>query len=212
MNPTPEPYWFGQYVGGFNPNTARNDYWKFSLFLIITAALLGIAVANLRRGQIGRRFLAIRANERAASAAGINVANMKLLGFGISSGIAAIAGCLLAYKLPGLQETQFEVFGGLALLAFVYLGGITTIWGAIVGGCLMAGGLLPEFLGVHFENIDKGLINAVGAIGLVVNAKITNGEGIALLQTDLVKNTLAALRRPPDDEDTNSTKDEEASV
>ena len=212
VNPTPEPYWFGQYVGGFNPNTARNDYWKFSLFLIITAALLGIAVANLRRGQIGRRFLAIRANERAASAAGINVANMKLLGFGISSGIAAIAGCLLAYKLPGLQETQFEVFGGLALLAFVYLGGTTTIWGAIVGGCLMAGGLLPEFLGVHFENIDKGLINAVGAIGLVVNAKITNGEGIALLQTDLVKNTLAALRRAPDDEDTNSTKDEEALV
>ena len=52
----------------------------------------------------------------------------------------------------------------------------------------------------------------MGAIGLVVNAKITNGEGIALLQTDLVKNTLAALRRPPDDEDTNSTKDEEASV
>ena len=91
----------------------------------------------------------------------------------------------MAYKLPGLQETQFEVFGGLALLAFVYLGGITTIWGAIVGGCLMAGGLLPEFLGVHFESIDKGLINAVGAIGLIVNAKVTNGEGIALLQTDL---------------------------
>ena len=66
--------------------------------------------------------------------------------------------------------------------------------------------------GAIFNIIDKGLINAVGAIGLVVNAKITNGEGIALLQTDLVKNTLAALRRPPDDEDTNSTKDEEASV
>ena len=212
VNPTPNPSWFGQYVGGFNPVTARNDYWKFSLFLIITAALLGIAVANLRRGQIGRRFLAIRANERAASAAGINVANMKLLGFGISSGIAAIAGCLLAYKLPGLQETQFEVFGGLALLAFVYLGGITTIWGAIVGGCLMAGGLLPEFLGVHFESIDKGLINAVGAIGLIVNAKITNGEGIALLQTDLVKNTLTALRRPPDDEAANTSNDEEAVV
>ena len=212
VNPTPKPSWFGQYVGGFNPVTARNDYWKFSLFLIITAALLGIAVANLRRGQIGRRFLAIRANERAASAAGINVANMKLLGFGISSGIAAIAGCLLAYKLPGLQETQFEVFGGLALLAFVYLGGITTIWGAIVGGCLMAGGLLPEFLGVHFESIDKGLINAVGAIGLIVNAKITNGEGIALLQTDLVKNTLTALRRPPDDEAANTSNDEEAIV
>ena len=76
----------------------------------------------------------------------------------------------------------------------------------------MAGGLLPEFLGVHFESIDKGLINAVGAIGLIVNAKITNGEGIALLQTDLVKNTLTSLRRPPDDEAANTSNDEEAIV
>jgi len=198
VNPTPSPNWFGQYVGGFNPNTARTDYWKFSLFIIILAGLIGVGVANLRRGQIGRRFLAIRANERAAAAAGINVANMKLLGFGISSGIAAVAGCMLAYKLPGLQTDQFEIFGGLALLAFAYLGGITTVWGAIVGGCLIAGGLMPEFLGVHFESVDTGLINAVGAIGLVVNAKVTNGEGVALLQTDLAKNTLAALRREPD--------------
>ena len=200
VNPTPNPNWLGQYVGGFNPNTARTDYWKFSLLLINVAGLVGLGVANLRRGQIGRRFLAIRANERAAAAAGINVANMKLLGFGISSAIAAIAGCLIAYKLPGLQTDQFEIFGGLGLLAFAYLGGITTVWGAIVGGCLIAGGLIPEFLGVHFASIDTGLINAVGAIGLVVNAKVTNGEGVALLQTDLAKNTLAALRRPPDDE------------
>ena len=39
----------------------------------------------------------------------------------------------------------------------------------------------------------------MGAIGLVVNAKVTNGEGVALLQTDLAKNTLAALRREPDE-------------
>tara|TARA_B100000902_G_scaffold55716_2_gene62505 strand:+ start:10082 stop:12238 length:2157 start_codon:yes stop_codon:yes gene_type:complete len=212
VNPTPSPNWFGQYVGGFNPNTARTDYWKFSLFIIILAGLIGVGVANLRRGQIGRRFLAIRANERAAAAAGINVANMKLLGFGISSGIAAIAGCMLAYKLPGLQTDQFEIFGGLALLAFAYLGGITTVWGAIVGGCLIAGGLMPEFLGVHFESVDTGLINAVGAIGLVVNAKVTNGEGVALLQTDLAKNTLAALRREPDqaeEADENANNDTE---
>ena len=36
VNPTPSPNWFGQYVGGFNPDTARTDYWKFSLFLIIS--------------------------------------------------------------------------------------------------------------------------------------------------------------------------------
>ena len=64
---------------------------------------------------------------------------------------------------------------------------------------------------MHFESIDKGLINAVGAIGLIVNAKVTNGEGVALLQTDLVKNTLTALRRPPDDT-ANTSNGEEAVV
>ena len=55
VNPSPNPNWFGQYVGGFNPTTSRTDYWKFSLFLIIVAGLVGLGVANLRRGQIGRR-------------------------------------------------------------------------------------------------------------------------------------------------------------
>ncbi|GIS34640.1 MAG: hypothetical protein Ct9H90mP5_10890 [Acidimicrobiaceae bacterium] len=56
VNPTPSPKWFGPYVGGLTQNTARTGYWKFSLFLIIIAGPVGVAVANLRRGQIGRRF------------------------------------------------------------------------------------------------------------------------------------------------------------
>ena len=39
---------------------------------------------------------------------------------------------MIAYKLPGLQTDQFEIFGGLALLAFAYLGGITTVWGRLL--------------------------------------------------------------------------------
>ena len=58
VNPTPSPNWFGQYVGGFNPDTARTDYWKFSL-LIIIAGLVGVAVAKLRRSN-RQTVLAIR--------------------------------------------------------------------------------------------------------------------------------------------------------
>ncbi len=196
-NPTPEPSWFGQYVGAFNPDTNRTDYWKYTAFLILAVSLVGVAVANLRRGAMGRKFLAVRANERAAAAAGIDVSKTKMLGFGISSAIAGIAGVLFAYKLPAVSSDNFSVFAGLALLAFAYLGGITTIGGAVIGGLLVAGGLSAETLGVHFEDIDVAYINAVGAIGLIINAIVTGGEGIAMLQTDQGKHILAGLRRDP---------------
>ena len=212
IQPTPSnPTWFGQYIGGFNKETFRTDYWKYSLFLIIMTALVGVAVVNLRRGNTGRRFLAIRANERAAAAAGINVKNAKMLGFGISSAIASIAGIMLAYKIPAVQAENFAIFSGLGLLAFVYLGGITTGYGAVVGGLLVAGGMLPEFLGVHFGDVERGMINAVGAVGLIVNAIVTGGEGVALLQSDaLGKGPLALLRRNPDDDDNSETDEDYA--
>ena len=53
-------------------------------------------------------------------------------------------------------------------------------YGAVVGGLLVAGGM-PEFLGVHFGDVERGMINAVGAVGLIVNAIVTGGEGVASL-------------------------------
>jgi branched-chain amino acid transport system permease protein len=195
-NPMPQPYWFGQYVGAQNPVTFRTDYWKFTVFIIVAVVLVGLAVANLRRGATGRRFLAVRSNERAAASSGINVARTKLLGFGISSAIAGLAGVSLGYKLPAVGYENFSVFAGLALLAFVYLGGITTTWGAIIGGCLVAGGLMPEFLHLHFKGVQVAYINLFGAIGLIINAIVTGGAGIALLQRNQGMHVLHALRRP----------------
>jgi branched-chain amino acid transport system permease protein len=214
IQPTPStPTWFGQYIGGFNKETYRTDYWKYSLFLIIITALVGAAVVNLRRGNTGRRFLAIRANERAASAAGINVKNAKMLGFGISSAIASIAGVMLAYKIPAVQAENFAIFSGLGLLAFVYLGGITTGYGAVVGGMLVAGGMMPEFLGLHFGDVERGMINAVGAVGLIVNAIVTGGEGVALLQSNgLGKIPLGLLRRNPDEDEDSEANEEETAT
>jgi branched-chain amino acid transport system permease protein len=196
-NPTPRATIFGTYVGAENPETARTDYWHFTALAVICLLVVGVAVTNLRRGATGRRFLAIRSNERAAAAAGIDIAKSKLLGFGISSAIAGLAGILLAFKLPAVGADNFSVFAGLALLAFAYLGGITTSFGAIIGCCLVAGGLITEFLGLHFAGINQEYINGVGAIGLIVNAIATNGEGVGLLQSDQGKHILAGLRRQP---------------
>jgi branched-chain amino acid transport system permease protein len=196
-NPTPRPSWFGRYVGAQDLTTNRTDSWGFTVWLLIFVTLVGLAVANLRRGAVGRRFLAVRANERAAAAAGIDVARAKLLGFGISSAIAGIAGIALAYKLPAISADNFAVFAGLSFLAFAYLGGITTNWGAIIGGTLAVGGLMTSFLHLHFAGIDQAYFNVVGAIGLVINAIATGGEGVALLQRDQGLHVLHGLRRTP---------------
>ena len=117
-----------------------------------------------------------------------------MLGFGISSFLAGLAGVLFAYKIPMITSENFSPFAGLALLAFVYLGGITTVWGAIFGGMLAAGGLISEFGALHFHGITQAYINAVGGVGLVVNAIFTNGEGISLTLTNSAKALAATMR------------------
>lgn len=196
-NPMPIPRIGDTSISGFNETTSQTDNWRYTVFLVIIVAIVGVLVANLRRGAIGRRFLAVRANERAAAAAGIDVSQTKLLGFGISSAIAGVAGVMFSFKLGQLTSENFSPFVGLALLAFVYLGGITTVYGAIIGGMLVAGGLSAEFGALHFEGVTQAIINLIGAIGLVVNAIVTNGEGIALLQSDQGKHALAGLRKDP---------------
>src|SRR5204863_4305704 len=109
---------------------------SFGFLVLVLLTIVGIAVANLVRGDTGRAFLAVRSNERAAAAAGINVSATKLLAFGLSSFLAGIGGAFIGYSRNQLSADSFGVFVGLSFLAFAYLGGITSISGAIVAGTL----------------------------------------------------------------------------
>jgi branched-chain amino acid transport system permease protein len=176
--PVPRPEWFGIDVSATDPETNSTDYWRFTVFAVIAFVLLGLAVVNLRRGATGRRFLAVRANERAAAAAGIDVARTKLLGFGIASALAGIGGIFQAYRLGSVAIESYSLFAGLAILAFAYLGGITSVWGAIVGGLMVGGGLVSQTIG-NFADADfNAYLSIIGAIGLILTA-ILNPEGIA---------------------------------
>jgi ABC-type branched-subunit amino acid transport system permease subunit len=112
----------------------------FGIFLVLVAALLAIGVANLRRSASGRRMLATRSNERAASAAGIDVARVKLQAFAVSSFIAGIGGCLIAYRFGNVSDASFGTIASLTALAVAYLGGITCVSGAVTAGALTASG------------------------------------------------------------------------
>src|SRR5260370_21490960 len=85
-------------------------------------------------------MLALRANERAAAAAGINVAATKFMAFGIAAFIAGLAGCLIAYQQTTVSG-PFDALSSISFLAIAYLGGITSLSGAFVAVTLPSGGL-----------------------------------------------------------------------
>jgi branched-chain amino acid transport system permease protein len=117
-------------------------------------------------------MLAVRANERAAAASGINVPNTKLLGASIGSFIAGVAGVLLAYKFVDFSNAGFEAIRGLQVVALAYLGGIATVSGAFVAGFLAPAGVLFTLLGSDASE-SQLLISGIGLI--VVAIKFPGG-------------------------------------
>jgi branched-chain amino acid transport system permease protein len=135
----PAPTVFGLDLGIRGGGAFPRPAFGFLVLAVLTGAAL--VVRQLRLGRLGRRMLAVRANERAAEAAGVNVTGTKLAAFTISAALAGAAGTLLGYQQGQLSFESFGVFVSLSLLALAYLGGIGTITGALIGGALIASGL-----------------------------------------------------------------------
>ncbi|MGH9191945.1 MAG: ABC transporter permease [Acidimicrobiales bacterium] len=150
--------------------------WQFGILVLVVLALAALAVANLGRSGTGRGLLAVRSNERAAASVGVDVAAAKLIAFGMSAFLAGLGGALIGYSRGQLSATSFGVSVSLTLLAFAYLGGITSI-----GGALVAGTLAP--LGIGYVVLDRAadlgehylLVSGV----LLVATAILNPGGIA---------------------------------
>jgi branched-chain amino acid transport system permease protein len=127
---------------GISGHGATYPRLAFGLLALAVLVATALSVAALRRGQFGRRMLAVRVNERAAEAAGVDVARTKLLAFVLASFFAGLAGALLGYSQGQLSFASFGVFASLSFLAAAYLGGVARISGALVGGLLIPGGLV----------------------------------------------------------------------
>jgi branched-chain amino acid transport system permease protein len=192
--PVPSPSLFG-FKFGPNDATSLSDGKLpsplFGIFCLAVVIVLAVLVANLRRSVTGRQMLAVRTNERAAAGAGISVARAKLLAFALSSFIAGLAGALSAYRFGSVSAATFGSFTSIAFLAFAYLGGISSVAGAVVGGMLVAGGI--GFTALHqWTGIDPALTNLLGGLGLILTA-ILHPEGVAggLIQMRRLATSLA---------------------
>ncbi|MEV0354890.1 branched-chain amino acid ABC transporter permease/ATP-binding protein [Nocardia sp. NPDC050697] len=164
---------------GIDLNIGAGEAYPRLAFALLCLAVLtaaGLAVAALRRSSLGTDMLAVRANERSAAAAGIDVSRTKLITFAIGAFIAGLGGALMGYQQNLATPEPFAVFVGISLFAVIYVAGITSITGGILAGVMAPGGvvylLVDRFLHVgDYYAVISGLL-------LVVTVMV-NPDGIA---------------------------------
>ena len=153
----------------------------FGVLVLVVVILIGLLVARLRRGSAGRMLLAIRSNERAAGSVGINVAQGKLMAFGLAAFIAGIGGALTGYMQGELTPDSFAAFTSIALLAIVFVAGVGRIAGAVVAGIMFSSaGLFVTFLNIH---LSIGKYQAIVAGVALVLTAVQNPDGLTSTST-----------------------------
>ena len=133
-------------------------YLVFYLFLLL-AISVAIICLHLQDSRIGRAWVAIREDEIAAKAMGINTRNMKLLAFAIGASFAGVAGVLFSAFQGFVSPESFTLWESIVVLAMVVLGGIGHIPGVILGAVLLA--IFPEVLRGIAQPLQQALFGQV---------------------------------------------------
>jgi ABC-type branched-subunit amino acid transport system ATPase component/branched-subunit amino acid ABC-type transport system permease component len=106
----------------------------YALFALVLFIVCCVVAAAVRRGTAGGRLLAVRTNDRAASALGVDVVGAKFFAFGLSAAIAAIGGIILAFSTPAFNPSAFNPTQSISVIAYAFVGGVGFIIGAPAGG------------------------------------------------------------------------------
>jgi len=133
---------------------------------VLLAALL---IHNLLESRMGRAIRALRGGQEMATSMGVNVFHAKMVAFLIAAGLAGVSGWLYAYTQRFVSPAPFNVQSGIEYLFMALLGGITSLWGGLIGSSIVVllrewlQDLLPMLLGRtgNFESIVFGLLIVV---------------------------------------------------
>ncbi len=130
----------------------------FYLFLSFTWLVI-LASKRLEKSRIGRAWMAIREDEIAAAAMGINTRNLKLLAFAMGAAFGGASGALFAGFQGFVSPESFSLMESIMILCMVVLGGMGNIAGVILGGVLLA--ILPEMLRHSVIPLQQGLFGKI---------------------------------------------------
>ncbi|HKY16684.1 MAG TPA: branched-chain amino acid ABC transporter permease/ATP-binding protein [Microthrixaceae bacterium] len=138
---------------------------SFAFLTLAVLVIVAVAVARLRQSRLGSEMLAVRANERSAAGAGVDVVRVKVLAFALGAFIAGLGGAMLAYFQGNVTFDAFTTVVGLVFFATTYIGGVTRVSGGIAAGLLAAGGMMATFWS-NVLNLGEWYIVAAG-LGLL---------------------------------------------
>ena len=125
---------------GFDINSVTLYYYLFLVLVVVSV----IICYRLQDSRIGRAWMAIREDEIAAKAMGINTRNMKLLAFGMGASFGGVSGAMFGAFQGFVSPESFSLMESVMIVAMVVLGGIGHIPGVILGAVLLSA--LPEVL------------------------------------------------------------------
>jgi ABC-type branched-subunit amino acid transport system permease subunit len=126
------------------------QYWYLLLFLIIVVVL---AFYRLENSRLGRAWAAIREDEVAAQASGINTTKVKLLAFAIGASTSGLAGVFFASQVGYFNPDNFVLNNSILVVAYVVFGGMGSLPGAMAGAAVLT--WLPEFLKDQVPGADR---------------------------------------------------------
>lgn len=140
---------------GVTLNSAYFYYYVFLAFVL----LIIFASYRIQNSRMGRAFVAIRENEIAAKAMGINTRNIKLAAFAFGASFGGVSGALFASFQQFVSPESFSLTESILVLAMVVIGGIGHIPGVILGAVVIYN--VPELLRSHIGPLQETLFNHV---------------------------------------------------
>ena len=147
-------------MGGFEFGSETAFYFLI-LFMLI---LVIIFMKRLEKSKIGRAWFAIRENEIAAEAIGINIIKYKVIAFAISASIGAVGGAFFARWMRFVSPDMFKFWESVLILCMIILGGLGSIRGVLLGALILTG--LGEFLRGFLPYVEE-LISPIAKVELV---------------------------------------------
>ncbi|MCL2379671.1 MAG: branched-chain amino acid ABC transporter permease [Coriobacteriia bacterium] len=145
----------------FHFMVTRNVYWYYVILLVLILAV--IVIRRQDHSRLGRSWAAMREDEVAATAMGVNVTKAKTWAFVLGSFWGGVAGACFVFQMGAVSPEPFNFFNSVIVLAVVVIGGMGSIPGVILGGVLILG--FPEFIRWfamnHLADIGEGIPDLV---------------------------------------------------
>ncbi len=164
-------------------------YYCFTWLIVLVVLLINL---HLIHSRLGRAMRSIHSDEEAARAMGVNTARYKVGIFVLSAMYAALAGSLYAHSILFVAPDSFSLMESILMVTMVIIGGMSNIWGALIGACLLI--ILPEVLRVFKDYnilIYGGILLVIMLFmpeGLFGGGRILWQKGRALIARERRKN------------------------